>query len=223
MMRRSQPGANASASQAAPAPAPAAHLPGVGASPASGQALDQRIAARVAQLRAEAGLSLQALADRSGVSRSMLSLIERGECSATAVVLERVATGLGRMLADLFDAPGALSQPSPLARRAEQAVWQDPGSGYRRRNLSPGGAPPGLQLVEVDFPAGARVAFDSSTRERPVQQQIWLISGELQLTLGEITHALAAGDCLAMRLDQPIVYFNPGRRPARYLVAICPG
>lgn len=179
--------------------------------------LDQRIAARVAQLRAEAGLSLQALADRCGVSRSMLSLIERGECSATAVVLERVATGLGRMLADLFDAPAA---PGPLARHADQPVWQDPGSGYRRRNLSPPHAAPRLQLVEVEFPPGARVAFETAARDQPVHQQVWLLEGALQITLGADTHQLQPGDCLAMPLDQPIVYSNPGRRRARYLVAI---
>lgn len=179
--------------------------------------LDQRIAARVAQLRADAGLSLQALADRCGVSRSMLSLIERGECSATAVVLERVATGLGCMLADLFDAPAA---PGPLARHAEQPVWQDPGSGYQRRNLSPAWAASRLQLVAVDFPAGARVAFETGARDQRVHQQVWLLEGTLQITLGADTHRLQPGDCLAMQLDQPIVYSNPGRRLARYLVAI---
>ena len=181
--------------------------------------LDQRIARRVADLRAQAGLSLQALADRSGVSRSMLSLIERGECSATAVVLEKVATGLGLMLADLFDP--AVSR-GPLARRADQPVWRDPASGYQRRNVSPPGTAHALQIVEVEFPAGARVAFESAARERPVHQQVWLLDGELEITLGAETHALRAGDCLAMRLDAPIVYANVSPRPARYAVLITP-
>ena len=51
--------------------------------------INQRIARRVARCRANAGLSLDALAARSGVSRSTISLIERGETSATAVVLDR--------------------------------------------------------------------------------------------------------------------------------------
>ncbi len=49
--------------------------------------LNARIAERVRALRAERGLSLEALAGRSGVSRSMISLVERGETSPTAVVL----------------------------------------------------------------------------------------------------------------------------------------
>lgn len=181
------------------------------------EALDQRIAQRVASLRAASGLSLQSLADRSGVSRSMLSLIERGECSATAVVLERVATGLGVMLADLFDAPVAAG---PMARRADQAQWRDPASGYLRRNVSPRGAAGRPQIVEVVFPSGARVAFESAGRERPVHQQVWLLEGELEVHLGNELHRLHPGDCLAMQLDGPIVYTNPGQRAARYAVVI---
>lgn len=60
------------------------------------------INARIA-LRAELGSSLEALAVKCGVSRSMLSLVERGESSPTAVVLEKIATGLGVTLAALFD------------------------------------------------------------------------------------------------------------------------
>src|SRR2546425_10602131 len=67
--------------------------------------LNQRIAERVRELRAAHGLSLDALAGKSGVSRSMISLIERGESSPTAVVLEKLAAGFGGMLASLFGAP----------------------------------------------------------------------------------------------------------------------
>src|SRR5215813_14086304 len=105
--------------------------------------LNQRIASRVRGLRAEQGLSLDALASKSGVSRSMISLIERGESSPTAVVLEKLAAGLGVMLASLFDAPAAAgpASRSPVARRDEQPQWRDPASGYLRRNVSPPGVP----------------------------------------------------------------------------------
>src|SRR5262249_39036124 len=56
--------------------------------------VNQRIAVRVRQLRTARDMSLDALAERSGVSRSMISLIERGETSATAVLLEKLAAGL---------------------------------------------------------------------------------------------------------------------------------
>ena len=65
--------------------------------------INVRIAEQVRTLRAALGLSLETLASRSDVSRSMLSLIERGESSPTAVTLEKVATGLGVSLATLFE------------------------------------------------------------------------------------------------------------------------
>src|SRR5579872_1152381 len=99
--------------------------------------ISERLAARIRQIRAERSLTLEAFAEASGVSRSMISLIERGESSPTAVVLEKLATGLGVALATLFDAPSA--PPDPVSRRANQIEWRDPASGYLRRNVSPGG------------------------------------------------------------------------------------
>src|SRR5579872_1834431 len=97
--------------------------------------IDLRIATRVAALRAQAGLTLEELAAACGVSRSMISLVERGEISATAVVLEKIATGLGVSLATLFDDPSA--PVSPVSRAADRTPWRDPQSGYVRQNISP--------------------------------------------------------------------------------------
>jgi transcriptional regulator with XRE-family HTH domain len=175
------------------------------------------LASRVRELRSARALSLAALAERSGVSRSMLSLIERGESSATAVVLERVAFGLGVSLASLFETTRQVS--SPVARAADQQAWRDPQSGYTRRNVSPPEVSP-IQIVEVSFPAQARVTYETGARAQIVYQQIWLLEGLIEVTLDETAYRLEAGDCLAMRLDQPVMYFNPGRRAARYAVVI---
>ena len=182
--------------------------------------LDLRIAGRVRELRAAHGLSLDALAGRSGVSRSMISLVERGESSPTAVVLEKLAWALGVPLASLFDAPAAAAPAGPVARREDQPEWRDPASGYRRRNVSPPGVPQPVRIVEVRFPPGARVAFETGGRETPVYQQVWVLEGTMDVTLGGDRHRLRAGDCLAMRLDGPTMFHNPTRRPARYAVVI---
>ena len=182
--------------------------------------VNRRIAVRVRELRGEQGLSLDALAERSGVSRSNLSLIERGQSSPTATVLDKLAAGLGVTLASLFeDGAGPAAPVSPLVRAAEQPVWTDPASRYVRRNLSPARRSP-LQLVSVIFPAGRRVAYDSPPRPAEIHQQVWLIEGVMEITVGGQRWRLAAGDCLAMSLDQPIVYRNPTRKRARYLVAL---
>jgi transcriptional regulator with XRE-family HTH domain len=183
--------------------------------------INARIARRVRELRDARGYSLDALAERSGVSRSNISLIERAESSASAVVLDKLATALDVTLASLFEdeAAARTDPPSPLARLAEQPVWTDPASGYLRRNVSPP-VPSPLQLVDVVFPPGQRVAYESTGRETEVHQQVWMIEGTMELTLSGTAWRLQAGDCLAMRLDQPLVYRNPTRKPARYLVAL---
>src|SRR6185437_12563800 len=164
---------------------------GSAARPAAG--IDLRIATRVAALRAQAGLTLEALAAKSGVSRSMISLVERGESSATAVVLEKIATGLGVSLATLFEDAGA--PPNALSRSSDRTPWRDPQSGYIRCNISPANYPSPLQIVQVTLPAGAVVAYETGARENDLHQQIWVRAGALEVTVGTVTRRLAADDC----------------------------
>ncbi|HXK23768.1 MAG TPA: XRE family transcriptional regulator [Myxococcota bacterium] len=186
--------------------------------------LNERIAERVRALRAARRLSLDALAHRSGVSRSMISLIERGEASPTAVVLDKLAAGLGVLLTSLFEGPhasgGAGTPDGPLARLADQPQWRDPESGYLRRNVSPPGAPQPMQIVEVRFPPGRRVAFENPARDLRIHQQVWMLEGSIDVTVGRQRHRLHRGDCLAMQLDRPTAFHNPTRRAARYAVVI---
>jgi transcriptional regulator with XRE-family HTH domain len=177
-----------------------------------------RIASRVHSLRQQRGLSLEALSERCNVSKSMISLIERGESSPTAVVLERLAAGLGVAMASLFD--DASAPPRPLSRRDDQLQWRDPASGYIRRNLSPPNHPSPLQLVAVELPPGASVMYDSASRQAEFHQQVLVLEGVVEATSGDERVRLEAGDCLAMRLDRHNGYRNPGRKTARYIVAI---
>ncbi|KQW46462.1 MULTISPECIES: helix-turn-helix domain-containing protein [unclassified Roseateles] len=184
--------------------------------------ITQRIGRRLHELRSAAGLSLDALAHKSGVSRSNISLIERGQSSPTAVVLDKLSSALGVSVASMFEGAAEASPsaaPSPLVRVADQPVWDDPASGYRRRNVSPAGMSP-LQLVDVIFPAGQRVAFETSARDADIHQLVWMIDGVMEIGHGGEQWQLNAGDCLAMQLDAPIRFHNPGTKPARYLVAL---
>jgi transcriptional regulator with XRE-family HTH domain len=183
------------------------------------EGITELIGRRLRELRAASGLSLDALAHKSGVSRSNISLIERGQSSPTAVVLDKLSSALGVSVASMFEASDAPAVPSPLARVADQPVWRDPASGYLRRNVSPPGASP-LQLVDVVFPPGQRVAFETSERDADIHQLVWMIDGAMEIVHGKDTWQLNAGDCLALRLDAPIRFHNPGAKPARYLVAL---
>jgi transcriptional regulator with XRE-family HTH domain len=178
--------------------------------------MESRLAQRVKAARAERGWTLEQLADASGVSRAAISKVERGEVSPTANVLARLAAGLGVSMASLF--PPARDTASPLSRWQDQADWRDPASGYVRRNVSPAGA--SAEIVYVTFPAKARVVFDNYGGGSPLEQQVWLLEGEIEMTIGDDSTRLGAGDCLLMRLDKPITFANPTDSDARYAVII---
>jgi transcriptional regulator with XRE-family HTH domain len=181
--------------------------------------IERRVADRLKALRGERGLTLDELGKRSGVSRSMISLIERAESSPTASVLDRLSAALGVTLASMF-AEEARVDAAPVVRRDEQVAWSDPQTGYVRRNLSPPGFPSPIELVEVVLPGGAHVAYDSGFRDPPVDQQVWVIEGAIEVRVGDQVHQLEAGDCLAMRIDRPIGFRNRGSAAARHLVAL---
>jgi transcriptional regulator with XRE-family HTH domain len=188
------------------------------AAPAGKQDINARIATRARALRAQLGMSLDALAARCDVSRSMISLVERGESSPTAVVLEKIATGLNVPLASLFE--DASAPATPLSRRSDRTPWRDPQSGYLRRNISPANFPSPIQVVEVVLPAGARVAYETGAREVNIHQQIWVQQGKVDVTVGRVTHRLSQDDCLAMQLNEPTSFRNPTPQAARYIVVI---
>ncbi len=180
--------------------------------------IDLNLAQRLKAARAGRGWKLEQFAETSGVSRAMISKIERGEVSPTATILGRLAVGLGVTLASLFSdrAEGA----SPLARRAEQPIWNDPATDYQRRAVSPPGAQNAAEIVDVNLPPGARVMFDNALGWQGIVQQVWLLSGVLEMTVGAETTELCPGDCLFMKLDQPLVFHNRGKAAARYAVIL---
>lgn len=182
--------------------------------------LTTRIAGRIRELRAASGYSLDVLAAKSGVSRSAISMIERGTTSPTAVVLEKLATALDVPLASLFEPSPGTGVPRPVVRRPDQVTWRDPGSGYVRRDISPPGWPSPIRIIDVRFPAGATVAYETAQRDITIHQQVWSLSGAIEVTYGDETHHLAAGDCLAMRVDRPISFHNPTGRAVRYAVVL---
>jgi transcriptional regulator with XRE-family HTH domain len=182
------------------------------------QDINSRIASRVRALRADRDMTLDALAAKCGVSRSMISLVERGESSPTAVVLEKIATGLGVSLATLFD--DASASANPVSRRDDRTPWRDPQSGYVRRNISPANFPSPIQIVEVVLPAGASVAYETGARDVSIHQQIWVQEGSIEVTLGSVTYRLSEDDCLAMQLNEPTAYRNRTRKAARYIVIV---
>jgi transcriptional regulator with XRE-family HTH domain len=179
--------------------------------------VDARLAARLAELRAERGWSLGELAERSGVSRSTLSRAERAQTSPTAALLNRLCAVYGRTMSQLLSEVEA--QPAPLVRAAEQPLWEDRASGFVRRSVSPPHAGLRGELVEGRLAAGADIAYD-----RPpvpgLEQHVWVLEGTLEVTVQDTAHRLEAGDCLRLRVWGPTRFRCPGTADARYVLAV---
>jgi transcriptional regulator with XRE-family HTH domain len=177
----------------------------------------RRLGARLKAEREARSWSIAALAERSGVSRAMISRIERGEVSPTAALLTRLSgafeLSLSRLLARAELGGGR------LLRAADQSAWRDPGTGYVRRPLTPPGAE--LELVRVDLPAGATVPAPAASHAFRRGHAIWVLAGRLHFTEGEETHQLGPGDCLSLGPPADCAYVNPSAtQPCTYVVAI---
>jgi transcriptional regulator with XRE-family HTH domain len=181
--------------------------------------LEARLARRIQQERERKAWSLAELAEASGVSKAMISKIERNEVSPTATLLGKLSAAFGLTLSTLLseDAPTA----SRLRKRLEQELWTDPESGQRRTTLSPA-ASKHLQLVLSELPPGARIDY-SSMSYKFIQQQIWVLNGTLTFHEGETVHELAEGDCLELSEPANTSFQNKSNKvDCRYLVAITP-
>ncbi|MET9058096.1 helix-turn-helix domain-containing protein [Streptomyces antibioticus] len=180
-------------------------------------AVDARLAARLAILRAEHGWSLGEVAERSGISRSTLSRAERAEISPTAALLNRLCQVYGLTMSRLLSE--VEGEPAPLLRATDQSVWLDRTSGFERRSVSPPHPALRGELVEARLAPGADLAYD-----RPpvpgLEQHIWVLEGALEVTERDAAHRLGPGDCLRLRVWGPTRFRCPGDTEARYLLAV---
>ena len=183
--------------------------------------IDALIASRLLALRQAKGLSLAELAELSGVSKAMISKVERVESSPTAMILGRLAAGLGVPLAQLLTEEDK-DAGRRLRKRADQEVWRDPEAGYLRRQVAERGSEGGAEMVEVELPRATRIAYPKWTGQ-PYHQRLWLVEGGLRIEYGDEVFELAPGDCLDFGVDRPLVFKTLGRGGCRYLLVISPG
>jgi len=176
-------------------------------------------AAQLAQrIRLERDLrnwSLADLAERSGVSKAMISKIEREEVSPTAAILGRLAAAFDLTLAALLlRAEGG----DRLTRAAAQPLWRDPATGYVRKQIFSRPDHP-LELVEVELPPGQKVSFPAWSYAH-IRQLVWVRKGQLTLSEGGERHVLRAGDCLGFGPPSAVSFINESGTPCSYVVAL---
>lgn len=178
--------------------------------------LDTAIADRLRCERDARGWSLADLAARSGVSKAMISKIERGETSPTAALLVRLAAAFDLTLAGLL--LRLPQQGGRISRASGQVYWTDPATGYIRRQILALPDHP-VELAEIDLPAGQSVEFPASAYAF-IRQAILVKDGCLDVTEGGETHRLNSGDCLAFGPPSDVRLFNTTAAPCRYLVVV---
>jgi transcriptional regulator with XRE-family HTH domain len=178
--------------------------------------IEWRVACRLAALRAERGWTLEALAQRTGISRATLSRLERCELSPTAAMLSTLCGQYGWTLSRLM-AEAERGTPS-VVRAKEQVTWQDPETGYVRRVLSPPHSDLKGELVEVTLPRGSSVSYGASYLPG-LEHHLWMLEGTLSLEILGKTFRLEKGDCVRYVLTGPSK-FVCGTRHARYVIAL---
>ena len=188
---------------------------------------------RLRALRRARGWPIDRLAAASGVSRAMISKIERGESSPTAVVLGKLSAALELSVPELLSpapadtAGGPAGGPPPAAetvpqggvvrRAASIPQWRDPDTGYLRRQVSAPRFP--AAVTEVTLPAGARVPYPAGAYAF-IAQLVWVLSGQLTLRDGPAAHVLAEGDTFELGEPRPREFRNESAADCRYLVVV---
>lgn len=177
--------------------------------------LNVRIGLKVKFERERRSWSLTDLAENSGVSRAMIHKIERGESSPTATLLARLSGAFDMSMSQLLAETEA--RTGMLVRYEDQAVWQDPETGYIRRHASPGQIP--VDLVSIELPANTAVPMPAiSYLSR--RQLIWVIEGKLTFIEGSTTFEMSPGDCLELGDPADCIFKNDTGDLCRYAVVV---
>ncbi|GAB4084411.1 XRE family transcriptional regulator [Myceligenerans cantabricum] len=172
---------------------------------------------RVRDERGRRGWSLSRLAEASGVSRAMISKIERGQSSPTAALLGRLSAALGLSVSTLMEQPEDV--PSHPVRRADVVPhWSDPETGYLRRQISTPSFP--ADVTDVVLPPGERVPYPAAAYAFHAQL-VWVLDGELTLTDGPDVHVLAAGDVFELGAPAAREFASTSAAGCRYVVVLC--
>ena len=176
-----------------------------------------RLGGRVKELRRERGLTLEGLAHRSGVSRAMISKLERGEKNPTLVVAARLAEGLGVTLSRLAGAEER--REVVVVPRERRMVMRDPETGFERQLLSPTFAGRGIEFVRNVVPEGG-TSGEFPPHRKGVQEYVVVEKGELGATLGGEEYRLREGDALYFEADVPHRFDNLGSGECSYYLVI---
>jgi len=179
--------------------------------PELAEPINRHLGARVKQLRAERGWSLEALATASGVSRSMLSQIEREQANPTLAVTQRIARAFSMSLGDLVETPGVTCSITVI-RADDRAYHYRSEKNCRIRTLSPLNLEKDVEFYEVQLQAGG--ALRSAPHFAGTREFLTVESGQVRVESGGDAEVLTPGDSASYRADVPHAIINTGKAVA---------
>lgn len=183
------------------------------------ETIDAVLGARIRLERELRGWSLSDLSQHSGVSRAQINKVERGESSPTASLLGRLSGAFGLTISALLARVEA-TRAGRVTRADDHPIWQDPASGYIRRQIAPAaGSDIPLDLVRVELPAGASITYPASAFSF-VRQIVLVLDGQLTFIEGDLAHELAPGDSIELGTPADCTFRNQGERTCQYLVVV---
>ena len=175
------------------------------------EAINRHLGTRVKNLRTARDWSLEALASASGVSRSMLSQIEREEANPTLAVTLRIAQAFSMSLGDLLEMPGATSAVSVI-RADDHAFHYRSDKACRIRTLSPLNLEKDVEFYEVQLQAGGMLR--SAAHFEGTREFITVQKGQERVESANDTETLNPGDSASYRADVPHAIVNVGKGEA---------
>lgn len=175
------------------------------------------------QLRKDRGLTLDEFSQRSGVSRAMISRIERGVSVPTATVLGKLAAALEVSLSGLMAGPVQRhAQPvrhdAQIITPGEQPVFRDPESGLERRSLSPLLSDRSIDFALNTLPAHQSVSFPG--HQNGVEEYLFVSDGELVVETAEQIFVVREGSTLFYPANVTHKFLNNTDRPVRFFIVI---
>lgn len=186
--------------------------------PSPADAITRHLGSRVKQLRGARGWSLEALANASGVSRSMLSEIEREQANPTLAVTLRIARAFGLTLGELLELPGAASSVMVI-RANDHAYHYRSDNDCRIRTLSPLNLEKDVEFYEIRLQPGG--ALRSSPHFEGTREFLTLQKGRLRIESASDAEELEPGDSASYRADVPHALINAGKTEAlAFLIVI---
>ena len=179
--------------------------------------MDRPIGERLKQIRERNRLSQRQLARQSGVANATISQIESGKLNPTVSMLKKVLDGVPLRLSEFFsDEPDA---PDRVFFRADELTEiADGGVSYLQVGANLNNR--AIQFIKECYQPGAGTGKHEITHEG--EECGLVLRGRLQVTVGEQTQVLRAGDAYYFKSNQPHSFLNPGNEPCELITACTP-